>query len=132
MLQEPQKKLKPWGHEIWFAHTSNYAGKVLFVKKGHRLSLQYHEQKTETLFVFSGKIKFSIGQTEDTLQEKVLEAGMKIDVTPPTIHRAEALEDSYIFEVSTPHLEDVVKLADDYGRTGKGNNEELDSKLSAS
>ena len=123
-------KPKPWGREIWFAHTEKYAGKILEVKKGHRYSLQYHETKIETQYIYSGKIKLTFGQDQNNLQEKILEPGDKVDVLPYTIHRVEALEDTQIFEVSTPELDDVVKLSDDYGRSGKGNDEELDEKLS--
>ncbi len=122
-------KLKPWGREIWFAHTEKYAGKILEVKKGNRYSLQYHEKKQETQYIYSGKVKFTYGTDKDTLQDKILVPGDKIDVHPYTIHRLEALEDSEIFEVSTPELTDVVKIEDDYGRSGKGNNEELDKSL---
>lgn len=128
-MDKPKIKLKPWGREIWFAHTDRYAGKILEVKAGNRYSLQYHEKKTETQYVHSGKVKFTYGTDENNLQEKILNSGDKIDVTPYTIHRLEALEDSEIFEVSTPELDDVVKLDDDYGRSGKGNNEELDKTL---
>lgn len=122
-------KPKPWGREIWFAYTPNYAGKILEVKKGHRYSLQYHEKKTETQYLYKGKIKFIYGKDENNLQEMIMNPGDKIDVQPFTVHRVEALEDSEIFEVSTPDLEDVVKLADDYGRSGKGNNEKQDADL---
>ncbi len=128
-MDKPEIKLKPWGREIWFAHTEKYAGKILEVTKGSRYSLQYHEKKIETQYVYSGKVKFTYGTDENNLQEKILNKGDKIDVSPYTIHRLEALEDSEIFEVSTPELDDVVKLDDDYGRTGKGNNEELDQTL---
>jgi len=130
MLEKTQIKLKPWGREIWFAHTEKYAGKILEVKKGNRYSLQYHEVKEETQFVVKGKAKFTFGQDKENLQEKILEEGDKIDVKPYTIHRLEALEDTVVFEVSSPELDDVVKIEDDYGRSGKGNNEELDQKLS--
>lgn len=140
---EIEIKQKPWGHEIWFAHTEKYAGKILHVKKGHRLSLQYHEQKMETQFVYKGKLKLTYGKWSrlknaipdseqkkiSNLQEKILNQGEKFDIEPLTLHRIEALEDSEIFEVSTPELDDIVKLADDYGRTGKGNNEKLDMEL---
>lgn len=124
-----QIKLKPWGREIWFAHTDKYAGKILEIKKGHRYSLQYHEKKQETQYIYKGKVKLTYGTDQASLQEKILNTGDKIDVAPYTIHRLEALEDSEIFEVSTPDLEDVVKLHDDYGRNGKGNNENLDNEL---
>ncbi len=122
-------KPKPWGREIWFAHTENYAGKVLEIKKGHRYSLQYHEKKRETQFIYKGKVKLTFGTDQNDLKEKILNAGDKIEVHPYTIHRLEALEDSEVFEVSTPDLDDVVKLHDDYGRDGKGNNPDLDSQL---
>lgn len=126
----PGTKLKPWGREIWFAATSRYAGKILELKKGHRFSLQYHEKKEETQYVYSGKIRFTYGDSPDQLQEKILEPGAVIHIHPGMIHRVEALEDTQIFEVSTPELNDVVKLSDDYGRSGKGNDETLDQALS--
>ena len=124
-----QIKEKPWGREVWFAHTDKYAGKILEVKKGARLSLQYHEKKTETQYVFEGKVKLTYGENEQNLKETIMNPGDKFDIFPYTIHRIEGLEDSKIFEVSSPELDDVVKLADDYGRSGKGNNEELDRNL---
>ncbi|MFA5792960.1 MAG: sugar phosphate nucleotidyltransferase [Candidatus Gracilibacteria bacterium] len=128
---KPVKKIpKPWGHEIWFADQKEYAGKILHIKKGHRYSLQYHEHKKETQFLLNGLIKFSTGASQDSLEEIILKPGDKLDILPGTIHRAQALEDSDILEVSTNDLDDVVKLADDYGRSGKGNDFELDKKLS--
>lgn len=127
--RDVQIKAKPWGREIWFAHTDEYAGKILEVKKGHRLSLQYHEYKTETLYLVSGKAKFTFGKSQDELSERIFNPGDKIDIHPYTVHRVEALEDTQIFEVSTPHLTDIVKLEDDYGRSGKGNNEAKDREL---
>ena len=124
-----QIKLKPWGREIWFAHNEHYAGKILEVKKGQRYSLQYHERKVETQYLYKGRVKFIHGPDEDNLQETILNPGDKMDVNPPTVHRVEALEDSEIFEVSTPDLDDVIKLQDDYGRSGKGNDEKLDADL---
>lgn len=129
MMKDVIIKPKPWGREVWFAHTDKYAGKILEVKKGHRLSLQIHEKKMETQFLYKGKIKLYLGMDEANLAETTLYPGEKIDIPPRTIHRVEALEDSEIFEVSTPELDDVVKLADDYGRTGSGNNEEKDGSL---
>ena len=126
---ENQIKLKPWGREVWFANIAGYVGKILEVKKGGRLSLQYHKQKTETQYVFSGKIKFTVGKDKNSLQEIILNPGDKYDILPYTIHRVEGLEDSIIFEVSTSQLEDIVRLADDYGRPDKGNHPELDAKL---
>lgn len=122
---EVKRVPKPWGHEIWFAVMPEYVGKILHIKKGHRYSLQYHEKKTETQYLLSGKVKFIIGK-----EEVILNPGDKLDIPPLTIHRAEALKDSEILEVSTNDLDDVVKLADDYGRSGKGNDFDLDAKLS--
>ena len=120
---------KPWGHEIWFGMQNEYVGKILHINKGHRYSLQYHEKKKETQYLLTGKVKFTLGKDIDNLQEIILLPGDKLDVYPGDIHRAEGLEDSQILEVSTNHLNDVVKLADDYGRRGKGNNLDLDKKL---
>ena len=129
-LQTPvQIKEKPWGREIWFADLAGYAGKILEVKKGSRLSLQYHQKKTETQYLASGKVKMTVGTDKNNLRDLVLNPGDKYDIFPYTIHRIEALEDSSIFEVSTGELEDVVRLADDYGRPGKGNDEQMDSLL---
>jgi mannose-6-phosphate isomerase len=124
------EKLKPWGKEIWFAQTEKYAGKILEVKQGARLSLQYHQKKCETQYLISGQVKLTFGIDQNSLQEIILNPGDKFDIYPYTIHRVEGLSDAIIFEVSTPELDDVVKLADDYGRSGTGNNEELDLKLS--
>ncbi len=129
--QKPvEERLKPWGKEIWFAQTENYAGKILIVKKGERLSLQYHQQKSETQYLYAGQVKLTYGSSENDLQEIILNPGDKFDIYPYTIHRVEGIEDSVIFEVSTPQLDDIVKLADDYGRTGSGNDAQLDQKLS--
>lgn len=126
---EIQIKLKPWGREIWFAETEKYAGKILEIKKGHRYSLQYHEKKQETQYILSGKAKFTYGTLNKNLQDKILNPGDKVDVNPYTVHRLEALEDTKVLEVSTPELSDVIKIEDDYGRSGKGNDEENDAKL---
>jgi len=131
MTQQTELKeiLKPWGKEIWFANQPEYVGKILHIKKGHRYSLQYHERKKETQYLLKGIVKFYLGETPDTLVEHLLNPGDKLDVYPGIIHRAEAVEDAEILEVSTNDLDDVVKLGDDYGRTGKGNNFEQDRKL---
>lgn len=126
---ETQIILKPWGKEIWFANQPGYVGKILFITKGHRYSLQYHERKVETQYLLKGVCKFLIGESEDSLEEIILNPGDKLDVYPGMIHRAEALEDVEILEVSSNDLDDVVKIADDYGRSGKGNDFELDAKL---
>lgn len=129
-LREIIIKPKPWGREIWFAWTAAYAGKILEIEKGHRFSLQYHEKKYETQLIIEGKVKFTYGTNPKKLTEVTLHAGEKVDIPPRALHRAQALEKTIIFEVSTADLDDVVKLADDYGRTGKGNDEKLDRTLS--
>lgn len=112
---------KPWGEERWFAENSHYAGKVLVLKKGHRLSLQYHERKHEVQFLESGRVKYTLGSVDrpGEYREVVAEAGTVVVLPPGAIHRMEALEDSRFFEVSTPELDDVVRIEDDYGRAGQ-------------
>lgn len=112
----PRRVEKPWGHELWFAHTARYAGKLLHVKRGQRLSLQYHEAKDETSYLFSGRMLLRRGESPEALAERTLEAGAVWRNEPGVVHTVEALEDSLIVEVSTPELDDVVRLADDYGR----------------
>lgn len=105
---------KPWGYELLWAHTANYAGKILHINKGHRLSLQLHEQKEETIYVLSGTMYLHIG-TEGIVVE--LSPGQSYHIWPKTIHRMEARDtDVEVVEVSTPQLQDVVRLQDDYGR----------------
>jgi len=103
---------KPWGREVWYAHTDRYAGKILEVDRGHILSLQKHEVKHETMYLQSGRMRF-------TLNDELFEwnPGEVVSIPPENVHRMEALEDSVILEVSTPHLDDVVRLEDRYGRT---------------
>ncbi len=127
---KPKIKPKPWGREIWFATTQNYAGKILEVKKGARLSLQFHEKKEETQFLFSGKVRLTFGTNSKKLRTKILNPGDVFHIPPGMIHRIEGLAPlSKIFEVSTPELDDVVKISDDFGRSGSGNDEKLDRKL---
>jgi len=120
---------KPWGEEIWFAQNQFYAGKILKVNKGHRLSLQFHRHKIETQLIYKGTAKLTIGTDLDNLQEITLNKGDKFDILPPMIHRIDAIEDLEICEVSTPELDDVIKIQDDYGRSGEGNNFAADAKL---
>jgi len=114
----PRRVDKPWGHEEIWAHTERYVGKLLVIKKGHRLSLQHHEVKEETLRLMSGRIEVARGPSPDALQHDVLVAGDRIHLPPRTVHRFTALEDSVLLEVSTPELDDVVRHLDDYGRVG--------------
>ena len=115
----PRKTEKPWGYELLFAHTPKYAGKVIFVKKGHRLSLQYHEQKDETLYIYEGKALLEIEGGGGRMVSRVVQPGESILVPPFTKHRLEAIEDTTFLEASTPELDDVVRVEDDYGRTSK-------------
>lgn len=109
---------KPWGGEDIFAHTPNYVGKILTIEAGHALSRQYHRVKDETIFVLSGELCLEIGQG-DTLQTLLLKPGSSFHITPGTIHRFVAEKDVVLAEVSTPELDDVVRLEDRYGRTGQ-------------
>ena len=114
----PRRVDKPWGYEIWWAATDQYVGKILHVNRGHRLSLQYHELKDETSYVFSGRLILVQGDSLDSLSERVVSVGDVWRNRPGTIHTIEALEDSDVLEASTPHLEDVVRISDNYGREG--------------
>ena len=107
---------KPWGYELWWAQTDRYVGKLIHVNKGHALSLQYHNRKDETIYVHAGRILFEM-QDGDTLTKREMAPGDAVHVTPPTVHRMTAIEDSDIFEVSTPETDDVVRLEDRYGRS---------------
>ncbi len=108
---------KPWGHERLWALNQHYAGKMLFIKAGESLSLQYHEVKDETIHIALGKMRFRAGLSSDQLETHILHPGMSYEIAPRTIHQMEALEDCTVIEVSTPHLTDVVRLEDRYGRT---------------
>ena len=113
----PRKTDKPWGYELLYALTPQYAGKILFVKKGYRLSLQYHQEKEESQYLLYGKALFTVQPQNGQLTETVAESGFCLHLPPMTTHRIEALEDATILEVSTPQLSDVVRLQDDYGRS---------------
>ena len=112
----PQKTEKPWGFELLFAYTPKYVGKVIFVKKGHRLSLQYHEKKDESMYIYEGKALLETEGSDGHLVSTQAQPGYCVRIPPLTKHRLEAIEDTTLFEVSTPELEDVVRLRDDYGR----------------
>ena len=113
----PRRVEKPWGHEIIWAHTERYVGKVLHVKKGHKLSLQFHNKKDETVHVQSGELLLVIDEGSGLIEKKMM-PGESYHITPLMKHRMVALEDCDILEVSTPELDDVVRLEDSYGRTG--------------
>lgn len=112
----PREVSKPWGSELWFAQTDRYAGKILRVRAGCRLSIQYHEEKDETSYVLSGRVIVSQGDSADQLSARELGPGDSWRNQPRLIHTLEAVEDAEIIEVSTPQLDDVVRLEDRYGR----------------
>jgi mannose-6-phosphate isomerase len=114
----PVRVEKPWGYELWWAHTNRYVGKVLHIKAGHRLSLQYHERKDETIFVQSGELLLALDEG-DGMREHRLGIGESYHVTPFTKHRMIAVTDCDVLEVSTPEVEDVVRVEDSYGRAPK-------------
>ena len=111
---------KPWGGEEIFAETDRYVGKILTVRQGHSLSLQYHERKDETMRLLSGRCEFHVGSEPGSreLETLELEPGATIHIRPGVLHRVVALTDAEILEVSTPDLDDVVRLEDRYGRAG--------------
>lgn len=108
-----KKVLKPWGWELWFAHTPKYLGKIIFIKKGHRLSEQYHRFKHETVYAQEGRWILEIKG-----RKKLMKPGTARTIDARTIHRFTApFQDATLIEVSTPHPKDVVRLKDDYGRS---------------
>jgi mannose-6-phosphate isomerase len=116
---EPRKVEKPWGYELIWAEADQYVGKVLFVKAGESLSLQFHRIKDESWLVQQGRAKLELGSAGDAmLAQEVIAAGATFRFRPGTVHRLTALEDTTIVEVSTNHLDDVVRLEDRYGREG--------------
>ena len=108
---------KPWGYEIIWAHTDRYVGKLLHIDAGHALSRQYHQVKDETIFVLQGELVLEVGDGDDQ-QRHVLGPHQAYHVTPGTIHRFIAEQTVELMEVSTPELDDVVRLEDRYGRKG--------------
>jgi mannose-6-phosphate isomerase len=132
-VSEPTRVEKPWGYELHWAKTDRYVGKLIHVNAGHALSLQYHNQKDETIFLWSGRMLFEIGAAPlppgqsgaggstaaaagGPLSAREMKPGEAVHVTPRTVHRMTAITDCDIFEVSTPELQDVVRLEDRYGR----------------
>lgn len=115
MSKLPYRVEKPWGHELIWAVTGRYVGKILHVEAGEVLSLQYHERKDESIYVQRGEIVLRLKQG-DTLIEERLGAGAAFHITPGTVHQFEAIETSDLLEVSTPELDDVIRLEDRYGR----------------
>jgi mannose-6-phosphate isomerase-like protein (cupin superfamily) len=118
VTDEARRVDKPWGHELIWAHTDRYVGKVLVIETGKRLSLQRHVVKDESIFVSSGRLRLYLEDDEGVVRELELGPGEHRHVATGRIHRYEAIERCELIEVSTPELDDVVRLEDDYGREG--------------
>jgi mannose-6-phosphate isomerase len=108
---------KPWGHETIWAQTDRYVGKILHIEAGQELSVQYHNKKDETIYLLSGEIVYNVRRGEQ-LEDMRLKVGESFRITPGTVHQMVAVTDCDVLEVSTPELDDVVRLTDKYGREG--------------
>ena len=108
---------KPWGTEEWIGSNEHYVFRILNIRKGERVSLHYHERKIETLYIDKGSAIYTLIRPGEEKQERIIKAGDIIEPKPFEIHREEALEDLRIFEVSTPDMEDIIRVEDDYGRS---------------
>jgi mannose-6-phosphate isomerase len=111
---------KPWGYELIYAATDRYCGKLIFIRAGEQLSLQFHKEKDETIYVHAGRVQFEIGDPGKPIDTEVVGPGRAFHLAPGTVHRIRALEDTVILEASTPEIDDVVRLEDRYGRAKKG------------
>jgi mannose-6-phosphate isomerase-like protein (cupin superfamily) len=116
----PRRVEKPWGYELIWAETDLYVGKILHVNAGEALSVQMHEVKDETLHLLAGEIRLEVGASPEELVDVRLGAGESFRVTPRTVHRIVAVTDADVLEASTPHLDDVVRFQDRYGRAPGG------------
>ena len=116
----PRRVAKPWGHEQIWAAGPGYVGKILHVRAGESLSLQYHRRKDESIRILSGALDFEVGVRGGRRRRVRLEAGDAWYIPPGTVHRMTAVDDTDVLEVSTPQLDDVVRLEDRYGRVGRG------------
>lgn len=112
------KTVKPWGYELLVTANERYALKDIFIKAGTRSSLQYHERKLETILLLSGRLTLESGNGAEPYTQRDYGAGESYTVAPGMHHRVTALEDTRLIEVSTPELDDVIRVQDDYGRTG--------------
>ena len=114
----PRRVEKPWGHEEIWAQTERYVGKILAIRAGHRLSLQHHVQKEETLRMAAGEMWLELENDQGALQKRRMVPGDVVHIAPGRRHRMQAITDCEVIEVSTPELDDVVRHMDDYGRAG--------------
>jgi mannose-6-phosphate isomerase len=108
--------IKPWGKEEWIAHNQFYALKLITLNQGHRTSLHYHDEKHETYYVNHGRILSWLEGENGDIDKKEMQAGSIVEIVPGRAHRVEAIEDTILIEVSTPHLDDVIRVEDDFGR----------------
>jgi quercetin dioxygenase-like cupin family protein len=106
---------KPWGYELVVAQTKHYLGKIIHINRGHSLSLQYHREKDESIYVYSGTVLFEV-EEKGQMKRREMKAGDSYHIKPRVKHRMTAAEDTDILEISTPHPDDVVRLKDKYGR----------------
>jgi mannose-6-phosphate isomerase len=109
---------KPWGHELIWTHTERYVGKVIVIETGRRLSLQRHEVKDESILVRAGRLRLFLEDDDGVIREAELGPGDHRRIPTGRIHRFEAIERCELIEVSTPELDDVIRLEDDFGREG--------------
>ena len=119
MKTVPRRVDKPWGYELIWAETDLYVGKILHVNAGEALSVQMHRVKDETLHLLNGEIRLFAGPSPTELVDVRMAQGESYRVLPVTVHKIEAITDADILEASTPHLEDVVRFQDRYGRVKK-------------
>ena len=117
---ETRRIEKPWGYEVIWAETELYVGKLLHIDEGQQTSLQFHEQKDETIYVDSGLLRLEVGDSEESMEVVEVEPGESFHFPPGRRHRMSAIESCDLMEVSTPHLQDVVRLEDRYGRSAEG------------
>jgi mannose-6-phosphate isomerase-like protein (cupin superfamily) len=115
-VSAPRRVVKPWGYELIWAHTDDYAGKLLHVHSGEALSLQLHEEKDETLYLLEGEVRLLVGAGINSMEPVSWREGEAIRIPPGTLHRMEAVTECTIIEVSTPELDDVIRVRDRYGR----------------
>lgn len=114
----PRRVDKPWGHELVWAHTDRYVGKLLVIETGKRLSFQYHEAKDEWIHVLEGRLLLTLENDAGVVEDRELGAGEGARVPIGRRHRYTAIERATLIEVSTPELDDVIRLSDDFGREG--------------
>ncbi len=116
---EPERVEKPWGWELIWAHAEQYVGKLLFIRAGQALSKQFHNVKDESWYFHEGRAELELNAPGEAVENtEVVGAGAAFRLKPGTVHKLTALEDTLVIEVSTPHLDDIVRLDDRYGREG--------------